>query len=182
MSAYIVDKVEIDLLVRAALHAHRAQYAGDGRFFSWWRTDEEGEFAGWNELRVNAEDMSGDDYKQYVTPSTLGQILVNENVTSVGYRYSTPGRTVYYGAEAAAEMEDDDMLPGPCDRYYIGPYVYADPRRDLTPGEVFQAIDCLDYQSCEHPGWRKSEAFAFLTSLRKAYCDRVAYDESAVAL
>lgn len=177
MSAYVVDKREIDLLVRAALHAHPAGQPGTTREMSWWRVDETGDYAGWRELDPNAEHRTDDDYKAFYTPSQLGQILVSENVRSVAYRYSEPGRAVYYGPEAAAGMDDLDAdqgeLPGPCDAYYMAPYVYADPGRDLTPGEVFEAIDCLDYQSCEHDGWRKSEAFAFLTSLRKAYCDRV---------
>jgi hypothetical protein len=110
--------------------------------------------------------MEGDDYKAYYTPSQLGQMLVDENVASVATRYPDTN-------------PDEGDLPGPIDAYYMGPYVYADPRKDLTPGEVFRAIDCLDYQSCEHDGWRASEAFAFLTSLRKAYCDRVADLEGA---
>jgi hypothetical protein len=166
MSAYVVNKEHIDLMVRAALHAHQSRHPGDGRRLSWWRVDETGGYAGWNELNVHAETMQGDEYKQYVTPSQLGQMLVNENVASVAARYP-----------------DDDVdqgeLPGPCDAYYIGPYVYRDPRKDLTPGQVFKAIDCLDYQSCEHDGWTTSEAYSFLRSLRKAYCDRVADYEDA---
>jgi hypothetical protein len=29
-----------------------------------------------------------------------------------------------------------------------------------------KAISCYEYQSCEHPGWRKSEAHAFCEALR----------------
>ncbi len=143
--------------------------------FSWWRTDEQGDYAGWHELNPHAETMLGDDYKAYLTPSMLGQLLVNENVTSVLYRYSSSGRTYYYGPETAAEMEDDtiETLPGPCDRYYMGPYVFEDPRETITPGEVFALIDCYDYQSCEHPEWTSSEAYSFCRSLREVYCRRV---------
>jgi hypothetical protein len=28
----------------------------------------------------------------------------------------------------------------------------------LTPVELLKAVDCLEYQSCEHEGWNKSEA------------------------
>lgn len=110
--------------------------------------------------------MEGDDHKQYFTASQTGQMLVDENVASVSHRY--PDTDPAFGD-----------LPGPCDAYYMGPYIYTDPGRTLSAGEVFRAIDCLDYQSCEHPGWRASEAFAFLTALRKAYCDRVADAEQA---
>jgi|SRR5579862_6512310 len=164
MSAYVVDKHHIDCLVSAALRAHPAGQPGSTRNLSWWRVDEDGEYAGWRELSVYAEQMIDDEYKAYYTPSALGQILVDENVASVAYRYPS-------------DNVDGGELPGPCDAYYLGPYVYEDPRLEMTPGAVFRAIDCLDYQSCEHEGWRKSEAFAFLTALRKAYCDRVAAED-----
>lgn len=175
MSAWIVSKYHVDCLVKAADSAYPAGQPGMTGL-SWWRTDDAGGYAGWRELNdYRATEGSGDDYKQYVSCDTLGQMLVDENVASVSYRYSTPGRTYYYGPETAATMPDDSLedLPGPCDHYYMQPYVYEDPRRELTPGEVFRLIDCLDYQSCEHPTWRTSEVFAFLTALREAYCRRV---------
>lgn len=166
MSAFVVDKKHIDLLVRAALNAHPAGQPGSTRNMSWWQVDEDGEYNGWRELNRHAETMTDDDHKSYFTPSQLGQILVSENVMSVHHRYPDTN-------------PDAGDLPGPCDAFYMAPYVYTDPRRDLTPGQVFKAIDCLDYQSCEHGGWRKSEAHAFLTALRHAYCNRVADYEDA---
>lgn len=157
MSAYVVSKTHIDVLVRAALH-----YGGrDG--FRWWRTDENGDYDGWRKLDKFADSYAGmrdREHLELVSPSRAGQILVSENVASVSYRYP-----------------DDDVdageLPGPTDAYYLGPYVYSDPRYVLTPAEVFKAIDCLDYQSCEHPEWRSSEAYALLRSLREAACGAV---------
>lgn len=168
MSAWVVSKTHIDLLVRAAIHAARP-----GDRFGWWQVDETGAYAGCRQL----DEMASGEEDDVMSPSQLGQLLVSENVASVSYRYSEPGRDYYYGAEAAAGMEDLEAdageLPGPCDPYYIGPYVYANPGYTLSPGEVFQAIGCLDYQSCEHPGWRTSEAFACLAALRDVYCTRV---------
>lgn len=83
----------------------------------------------------------------------LGQMLLNENYASVNYRYS----------EADEPYE----------------YTHTNHGYTLTPGEVFKAIDNLDYQSCEHPGWRTSEAFAFLTALREQVCRFVDDYESA---
>lgn len=170
MSAFVVDKAHIDLMVCAADYYGRQGFQGSK--MQWWQVDENGEYAGWRYLFANE-----DSREEYYTLSQLGQILVNENVRSVSYRYSEPGRTYYYGAEAASSMDDLDAdvgdLPGPCDAYYMGPYVYTNPGRILTPGEVFKAIDCLDYQSCEHPEWRKTEAFAFLTALREQVCRSV---------
>lgn len=173
MSAFIVDKTHIDLMIRAALRSRPAGSPGNSGPFRFWRTDEDGNYAGWYEIQPDAESRTDDDYTHYLTPSQAGQILVGENVASVSYRYSEPGRTPYYGAEAAAGMDTLTDLPGPCDAYYVAPYEYEDPHYTLTPAEVFAAIDCLDYQSCEHPVWRKSDAFAFCEALRDAYCRRV---------
>lgn len=173
MSAFVVDKVHIDLMIRAAMRSRPAGSPGNTGPFRFWRTDDAGDFAGWYEIQPDAENLASDDLTHYITPSQAGQILVSENVRSVSYRYSEPGRTPYYGADAAAEMTATIDLPGPVDAYYTAPYVYEDPRYTLTPPEAFAAIDCLDYQSCETPEWRKSDAFSFCESLRHAYCRRV---------
>lgn len=159
MSAFVVSKRHIDLLVRAA--EHYGKQGGQGSRMQWWQVDENGEYAGWRYLEANE-----DDREEYYTLSQLGQILVSENVRSVHDRYP-----------------DDDVdageLPGPIDAYYMGPYVYSDPGHILSPGEVFKALDCYDYQSCEHDGWRKSEAFAFCVALRDAACRAVpGYEEA----
>lgn len=175
MSAHVMDKSDMDLMVAAALHAYPAGRPGEGRWFQWWRTDDAGNFDGWMILHPGAEQMEGDEDRCFLTPSMVGQMLVSENVASVSYRYSEPGRTNYYGAEHAAEMTDDtiETLPGPVDRYYMGPYMFTDPRREITPGMVFGLIDRYSYQSCEHPEWRASEAYALCVALREAYCRRV---------
>lgn len=169
MSAWVVDKKHIDLLVKAANYYDCKQ---------WWQVDEDGKYAGWRYLSANE-----DERDEYYTFSQLGQILVNENVASVSHRYSEPGRIVYYGAEMAATMDDLDPdqgeLPGPNDAYYMAPYVYSDPGHILSPGEVFKAINCLDYQSCEHDGWQTSEAYKFLETLRDSACRKVDGYEAA---
>jgi len=166
MSAFIVNKEDIDTLVYAALNA-RPSYNGNDRKLSWWRVDENGRYVGWNAVHENAEHMSDSDYRAFVTPSMAGELLVTENVRSVEYRYPDTAR-------------DRGDLPGPTDAYYMAPYVYAEPRVELTPGAVFELIDTLDYQSCEHDGWTTSEAYAFLRALREAWC-RVVIDQEHAA-
>jgi hypothetical protein len=157
MSAWVVSKTHIDLLVRAALHAREVS----GHGFSWWAVEENGGYAGWRELDEFAEERAPRyEGHEFVSPSALGQILVNENVMSVHHRYPD-------------DNPDMGELPGPVDAYYMGPYVYENPGYTLTPGEVFAAIDCLDYQSCEHDEWMQSEAYAFLRALRVRYCQKV---------
>lgn len=157
MSAFVVNKTHIDLLVRAAIQASRPNNK-----FSWWQVDAEGKYAGWRELDEYADGSEEDywEHKAKCSPSRLGQILVSENVASVSYRYPD-------------DNPEAGDLPGPIDAYYMAPYVYEDPRVNLNAGQVFAAIDCLDYQSCEHPGWETSEAYALLRSLRDAYCRKV---------
>lgn len=82
--------------------------------------------------------------------SALGQMLVNENITSVQYRYR--GEAV-------------DTLPEPIDKTSLLDYQYA-PGRPLTTVEGLVALDGYEYQSCEHPGWVSSEAYAFVNALR----------------
>jgi hypothetical protein len=160
MSAYIVSKYHIDLLVSACLHYGSTFEPSRG--VAWLNSNPGEEFAGWTE--VSNYRTEGDDYKRYVSPDALGQILVSENIESIRYRY--PG-------------DKPGEYPGPVDAYYEQPYRYEDPKRVLTPGEVFSAIDCLDYQSCEHPGWETSEAHRILDALRHSACRRVEGYESA---
>lgn len=171
MSAWVVSKVHVDLLVRAALMLDRES-------LSWWQVDDAGGgFTGWRRVDEFAEAQGPEEQERrgLVSPSQLGQLLVSENVRSVSHRYSEPGRTVYYGAEHAASMDDtpDEELPGPCDRYYLAPYVYENPGYTLTPGEIFGALSCFEYQSCEHDEWKSSEAFQVCDALRNLACSQL---------
>jgi len=69
--------------------------------------------------------------KGELTPDTrddVGQMLVDENAASVNYRYD----------------EDDAYI-----------YAYQQPQHTTwTDVEILKALDCYQYQSCEHPAWR----------------------------
>ena len=81
-----------------------------------------------------------------------GKMLWRENVVSVSHRYHLPTRDpvelVNYGRDIAAYVFE------PCEPSFT---------------EIDEAIDCLDYQSCEHDGWETSAAYALLQELRAAY-------------
>ena len=81
-----------------------------------------------------------------------GQMLWRENVISVSYRYNLPTRD----ATELAQYEGD-----------VEAYEYA-PCAPTGP-EIDAAIDCLDYQSCEHDGWEASAAHALLANIRIAF-------------
>lgn len=67
-------------------------------------------------------------------PDQLAITLLRENVESVSYRY------------------DDDANRDQCDTRY------AAPKTPPTAVAIFKALQCYDYQSCEHPGWPDSLA------------------------
>lgn len=89
-----------------------------------------------------------------VTPESadrIGLMLWEECRRSVSARYP---------------QDTDDELPGPIGD---GPrYGYThDPANPgpIDPLQVLSAVRCYEYQSCEHDGWKDSEAHAFCGAL-----------------
>ena len=98
-------------------------------------------FAWWND---------GERSELSVTNATeVGQMLWDENRRSLSYRYP--------------DHEDDWKL----DVYLHRPAgLFFKP----SPAEVLKSADCYAYQSCEHPEWSASSAYAFITMLcKRAY-------------
>ena len=97
--------------------------------------------------------------------SEYGQMLLDENIRSVSHRYGN----------------DDgipEQLPGPIDQTEV--YIYNWNHYDgYRPVQVFKAIRCLNYQSCEHNSWEDSQAFAFLDALTIATISRIQGYDSA---
>ena len=82
----------------------------------------------------------------------VGQMLWDANLESIHARYpDTIGKP--------------GNIPGPIDETFI--YAHSRPWRmdEIGNVQLFKAINCLSYQSCEYAGWKKSEAFAFLEAL-----------------
>lgn len=73
-------------------------------------------------------------------PHGIGQMLWNENYASVNYWYSEGEPTPDYS-----------------------PTLIDEP---LSPIAVLKALDCYEYQSCEHPGWKTSDARALINAIR----------------
>ena len=69
----------------------------------------------------------------------LGQILLNENYVSANHRYG-----------AHNEPHTFDLT------FPSSPY---------TPIQIIKLCNSLIYQSCEHPTWKDSEAYAIITSI-----------------
>lgn len=74
------------------------------------------------------------------TAESIGQILLDTNVTSVNYRYDENEPCVYdHGTPAHTQW---------------------------TAVEILSAISCYEYQACEHPEWTTSEAKTIIEALR----------------
>jgi hypothetical protein len=117
------------------------RYAGDG-----WYPLSYGYEVPDGFVRVSVRDES---------PDRLVAMLAGECVKSVSYRYPS---------------DTPDTLPGPIDRYYTDPerLTFERPRKVATIGEAINLVNGYEYQSCEHPDWRKSEAREFVIALLDA--------------
>lgn len=107
--------------------------------------------------------------------SLVGQALLAANVASVTYRYadvvgggSMPGPTsmpapvTWNGADGARGSNGGFITPSP---YTYTKRTEGEPL--LDPARVLGCIECLNYQSCELPGWNESAAFTFLNALTR---------------
>jgi hypothetical protein len=77
--------------------------------------------------------------------SAVGQMLWDENRKSVAYRYG--------------------YMP------LFPQYEYLEPKRKPTAVETLKLIACYDYQTCEHPGWKGSQAWWLMKNLRNDLID-----------
>lgn len=77
--------------------------------------------------------------------SVVGAELLAENVKSVSYRYS--GRIDREEKRAAKN------------------YVFNAHPGDFDHSDIIAACRCLDYQSCEHAGWARSQAREILNCI-----------------
>lgn len=147
----MVDKAHIDALVAAGLES---EY---GNTLRWWFPDRDEHKL----TRANADEV--------------GAMLWAENVRSVEYRYSPPGREAIYGEgwetpdqDLPGRLVTTEVLPGfeVSAPEYLRPYTFSMPKRSYSPVEILSAISCLDYQSCETDDWTETEAYAFLQALK----------------
>lgn len=151
MSAYIVGKDHIDLLVSATVEAgHNG--------LRWYPVD-------------NLRGLDLDDV-HYLrrdanaeTADRIGAMLIGENIESVRFRYPD---------------DTDEELPGPTVRHWKRPYTWEPvPAPLYTAADVVMAVDGYEYQACEHPRWPVSEARLFCDALRWHYAGKLASGSKA---
>jgi len=138
VSAYMVDRNVIRFILATARH-----------YGVYWQG-------------VSFDHMSDDHI------ATIGQMLWDENLKSIEYRYP----------DCVGHPEN---LPGVIDETYLfGPNDVASfAFGGIDPVQVLKTCDCLEYQSCEHPEWEQSDACKFLTMVRhRAVSALPGYDDA----
>lgn len=93
----------------------------------------------------------GDTYISAQNATDTGAGLIAENTASVQHRY--PDR--------------DDLAMDTATAYRFRPFLH------VTPVQTLKAIQCYEYQACEHPGWESSNANRFCEQLRNAAIDNL---------
>ncbi len=126
MSAFVVDKSHINAILKGAM-SNAMKSSGNHYWFC------------------------GKERHDTENADRIGQMLLDENIRSVSYRYPD-----------ISKLND---LPGRTDCEHLLPFQFNIMGRTPRPIELIKLVHCLDYQSCEHPEWRDSEA--------KAFCDSV---------
>ncbi len=92
----------------------------------------------------------------YDLAERVGQMLLTENINSYNYRYRENGD----GGLQFNKADIGNMF-------------------DFDAAQVFKAIKCYEYQSCEHPEWEQSEAWRFCQALKNATIYKIAGYEDA---
>jgi hypothetical protein len=169
MSAWIVSNGHIDHIVTAAIAAGEAirETPENRPFIKAAKGSADGclVFADWCEEQGGVK-LAAVLRRGHLPPTAdeLGQMLWRENLLSVAYRYPDDG---------------DGDRPGPSDfrDADVDEYSYV-PTKPLTAAALLKTIACYEYQSCEHPGWKISEARALTTRLMPARARERALDSN----
>lgn len=141
MSAFVVSREHIDVLVRLAITGPSDADPASRLAFPVRVKDQSDRYR----KVAPIDDLQHADL---IDPTDVGYQLWAENHASVAYRYSDP-----YDEEIVEE------------------YRYQDPGFTPTCAEAARALSCLAYQSCEHPEWPESLAYGFVQTLRVALLD-----------
>ena len=80
-------------------------------------------------------------------PQAVGEVLLRENERSLRYRYD----------ERAATWEPD----------LSAPFRFNGPVRGPGIAWLVKALDCYDYQACEHPDYPSSQARALILEIER---------------
>lgn len=151
MSAFILSKTHIDVLITAGLR-YSSGWRGPLTWY-WPAIDAESDRGNWTSAELQEQARQRRRSLTRKTAGRVGAVLLAENRRSVDHRYDE------------TEWEE--------------PYVFEQVPGWPDPVIILKAIACYEYQSCEHPGWRTSEARAFCQALQgRAITLLPGYDEA----
>jgi hypothetical protein len=139
MSAFVVSNSHIHLLVHTAMYGPTDAHRTWHTFSYYHRTPNEPAGNSGTQHTIRPGDFDAAD--------KLGQLLLSENVKSVHHRYPS----------------DHDLPAGD----YAALYRFGSAPH-VSAVDMLVALDGYEYQSCEHPDWRTSEAHSFTDTLRRA--------------
>jgi len=136
MSAYVVDPLTIDFLIAYCLTRRNRLHVYHDLAPSVFGTGPGG-------VEINEQ-----------TADRWGQVLQDENVRSVQYRYPQDTR---------------DTLPGPSDLEDVYSYRHVHTTGlsgPIKPVDVLSVLRCYEYQACETPDWKETLAAALVEAIR----------------
>lgn len=96
--------------------------------------------------------------ESYTDPAALARLLATENLRSVAYRYPDDAEGDRPGQPCKSDADYIRLCEAAA--RFIGA------ARGVKPYEVVKAIECYQYQSCEHPDWDGSHARAVVEQIR----------------
>lgn len=153
MSAFEVDHAHIDALVTAGLE-WTSHLDGPLRWMVAPEShpDYERAFQAGQPWGPGCEQVMRDCQRQLTreTAEQTGAMLVAENRRSVNHRYDEDELEAIY---TFAKLPTSHGAP--------------------SPVVIVGALSCYEYQACETPDWRQSEAYAFCDALRHRAIDRM---------
>jgi hypothetical protein len=152
MSAFMCGKSHIIFLVEAGLSL--AMSRGDGGQISWYHDD------AWKNLTA----WDSDEKK-----TEVAQMLWDENLKSVTNRYPKCTLDNMPGSVADAKQG-----------FKINPNDFCQTAQQITPVQVLKSCACYEYQTCEHQGYKSSEAKAFIEALKTKAVNSLEGYEDAV--
>ena len=99
-----------------------------------------------------------------LNPVEVGQMLWDENIRSIEYRYpDTRASKDYPGAPCGDSLRySEHRVP---------------PGATFTVPQVIMTAKCFAYQSCETDDWERSEAYSYIEELKRLAVESLAGDE-----
>jgi len=170
MSAWIVSRVHIDVLVRGVIEEGGFYHRG-----KWFKVveDEAARAESLEHLKsFYTEARREQEARRIMTATDLGKMLWSENHKSVNARYGERTRTPeYWYIEPKKYMTYTDEKYSRLEGNTWVEYIKREGHIDR--GLLATQASCYDYQTCEHDTYYASRAFSVVLALGKSLLHKV---------